>query len=255
MKPITEHPYTPELLTHKRYFWNCKTPEELQDYYKHLPHKGDDLSALLAIMQGHRKTELMVRTTIPTMDGWCSEQKACVLAALTIALRPKIAVEIGVWAGRSLLPVAFALRDQKIDGKIIGIDPYSAQESTKGEYGENEKWWGQVDHESIYEKCQQSINRFQLESYVQLIRKTSDAVQPPVCQLCHCDGNHTEQAVRDVERFGAAIEVGGIIICDDIMWQGGGVLRAIDTLENMGFIEAIRVMENGEAWNVMQRVK
>ena len=63
-------------------------------------------------------------------DGWCSIEKAYALASAIIALRPGVVVEIGIWAGRSLIPMALALKKVGA-GKIIGIDPWRAEESAK----------------------------------------------------------------------------------------------------------------------------
>jgi predicted O-methyltransferase YrrM len=253
MKPASPHPYSPELLTDKKYFWNCSTSEDLLAYREaHMQRVDDDFEALLAILNNEPQLLTMVQTTVPTMDGWCTETKAAALAALVVALKPKTVVEIGVWAGRSLIPMALAMKAKFIKGQVIGIDPYSNQESTKGEFGANQKWWGEVNHELILETFRGFVSRFGLNEIVKLMRQPSDAVEPMPCELLHIDGNHTDQAVKDAERFGSRVKLGGVVVCDDIMWIGGGVLRAIDTLENMGFHEVYR--NTPENWNIMVRV-
>lgn len=251
MKPITEHPYSPDLLTSDRYFWNCKTPEQLDTYYKKLAKRTDnDLPALLAIVQNEQKLCTMIRTTVVTMDGWCGEDKSCALASLVLAMKQKTICEIGVYAGRSFLPMAMAVQFLN-HGKVIGIDPYSRDASAKDETTDNAKWWGELDHELIYQKFKDAVKRFRLEPQTEIIRKTSDNTEPFQCDMLHIDGNHSDQAMRDAERFGPKVGIGGIIVCDDIMWHGGGVLRAIDFLESIGFVEAFRQ----DGWNVLQRVK
>lgn len=260
MKPLTEHPYTPELLTHKRYFWNCKTTEELQDYYKHLPHKGDDMAALLAITQNNKKVHRLIASTVPTLDGWSSTTKVCVMAALVLATKPKVCCEIGVWAGRSLF--GFAVGAKEIGGcRVVGIDAYSNHVSAENEVESNSTWWMAQDHAAIHRKCLELLKRFDLQAEV--VAKKSDDVDPSSTlgriDLWHCDGSHTEQSVRDVERYAPLIPVGGIAIMDDLHWVMGGPLRAVDTLEDIGFMEAFRVVgnENNESndWGVWQRVR
>jgi predicted O-methyltransferase YrrM len=261
MKPLTTHPFTTDLLTSKDFFWNCRTADDLADYHHNIKARqlfnptDSDIKALLAIIQNEKKLASLIVSTVTTMDGWSSPEKGCVLAALILAMRPKVCVEIGVFAGRSLIPMAMAIKHGEIPGKVIGIDPYSAEASAKGEQGENEKWWGQLDHKAIHDKFQNFVQRFDLAQQVQLLRQTSDAVTPMPCDLIHIDGNHSDQAVRDAERFGPTVRLGGIVVCDDLMWVGGGVLRAVDVLEDLGFAEMIRVTDNGECWNVMQRIK
>jgi hypothetical protein len=253
MKPITAHQFTQDLLTSPEYFWNCKTPEDLNKWY--VPHRPNGIEALLSIVQANRKLFSLISSTVPTMDGWCSLEKACVLASLTLAMKPVSAIEIGIWAGRSLLPVAMAMKVIG-SGVITGIDPYSPQESAKSEVGESEKWWAAQDHKAIKEKFLAFVRYFQVEPHVRHIEKPSDQVELNINpMLLHIDGSHTDQAVRDAERFGKLVPLGGIVVMDDINWQMGGVLRAIDALEEMGFIEVYRRSGNGEDWNIMQRVK
>ena len=251
MKPITQYPFAPALLTSKEWFWNCKTKEEIEQC------SGiDQFDALLAIVQNNRKLFSLITSTIPTMDGWTTIPKACALASLTLALKPITAVEIGIWAGRSLLPIAMAMKTLG-SGIITGIDPYSPQESAKGEFGENEKWWSQQDHVAIKDKFLHFVKRFDLEKHVRHIHKPSDEVDLKGfrIELLHIDGSHTDQAVKDAERFGALVPIGGIAVLDDLNWVGGGVLRAIDTLEEMGFVEVLRRTSDGDNWNIMQRAK
>ena len=140
----------------------------------------------------------------------------------------------------------------------MGIDPYTAAASAQDEFGENLKWWNdQKMHDGIKEKFWNHVRKFGVYDYVSLVEKKSDDVilDTIVFDMAHIDGNHQDQAIRDAERFGAHVRLGGIIICDDLKWQGGGPLRAIDTLEDMGFVEVFRVEVESDCWNVMQKVR
>lgn len=253
MKPITEHPFTPSLLTSKDYFWNCRTPEELHAYYAKLKtRKEDDREQLLAIAQNERKLLTLIRSTIVTLDGWCSERKSAVITGLVLAMRPKLMVEIGVFAGRSLLPLAITAKALDYKPTIIGIDPYSPQESAKDETPENAKWWASVDHEAIYEKLKFNLKQSSVTEMVTIERKKSDDFNPPQgIDYLSVDGSHTEQATRDAERYGPCVKIGGVAVMDDLHWASGGVLRAVDFLESIGFVEAFQC----EDWSVLQRVR
>ena len=63
--------------------------------------------------------------------GWCTLDKMNVLASLIVSTRPQVVVELGVWAGRSLIPMALALRYNKV-GKAIAIDPWDSKASAEG---------------------------------------------------------------------------------------------------------------------------
>ncbi len=254
MKPITTLAFSPDFLVSPQYFWNCKTREQLDQWHSHISD-SQQFEALLSIVQNNRKLCSLITTTIPTMDGWTTIPKACALAGLTLAMKPVSVVEIGIWAGRSLLPVAMAMKTLG-SGVITGIDPYSPQISAQNEFGENAVWWGAQDHKAIKAKFLNFVRYFQVEQHVRHIEMPSDQVELNVQpMLLHIDGSHTDQAVRDAEKFGKLIPLGGVAVLDDINWVGGGVLRAIDTLEDMGFVEVLRRTTEGENWNIMQRVK
>lgn len=171
-------------------------------------------------------------------DGWCSEEKAHQLAVIVAALRPDVTVEIGVFAGRSAFSMALA---HKVIGKgnVIGIDPYSVEAAVVGQEGEHQKWWRESSElDRIYDEIVKNIEVFQLKDHLQLIRAKSDDVEPPAqIDLLHLDGNHSDQAIRDVDRFAPRIRLGGICICDDLAWPGGGVARAVEHLRALGFTQ------------------
>ena len=65
-------------------------------------------------------------------DGWCKLEKANALAAAIVSIQPNLIVEVGVWAGRSLIPMALSLKYLG-KGKILGIDPWRAADSEIGQ--------------------------------------------------------------------------------------------------------------------------
>lgn len=186
---------------------------------------------------------LMDRIACVTPEGgeWCSVEKAQVLGAIVVALRPSITVEIGVWMGGSLIPIALAMKHINF-GVALAIDPWSRQASVAGESSENAKWWGSIDHEYAYQKFLQRVKGHELNKYVEVMRARSDDVNPPSCiDLLHVDGNHTDQAIRDVERYCPRVRTGGIAVIDDIGWGGGNVQQAVGKLVDMGYRELYRL--------------
>lgn len=200
-----------------------------------------------------KPTELFTRieTLLPELQGWCSQDKAAALAAAVLALRPKVAVEIGVFGGSSFLPTALAMEACDC-GHLTGIDPWSPDASTDGYVGENEAFWRAVDHEAVMQKFLGHVRELGLEQRVTIERKRSDDARPPkVIDLLHVDGQHTDQAVRDVKRFASKVRVGGLVCMDDINWTGGGVARGVEALLKFGFVEIYRIGEGA----MFQRVK
>jgi hypothetical protein len=192
--------------------------------------------------------------------GWCSIEKAQVLAATVFALRPETVVEIGVYAGRSFIPMALAL--QRLGrGRAIGIDPYDAQVSAAGEEESNREWWGSFDHGVIEDFCLTCVRALDLDGFVTMEKRRSDEVPPPEnVGLLHVDGAHTEQAIRDVKRFAHNVMIGGVVCLDDILWSSGAVSEAAEVLRLMGFEELYRVIGPEEGtrfynnWAMFQRM-
>jgi len=153
------------------------------------------------------------------LEGWCSCNKAAILMDLTFMLEPKTVVEIGVFGGKSLIPMAAALKSVGT-GKIFGIDPWDAQESAAGMDGANLDWWSHVDHEKIYQGLKAKIGEFGLEGHIALVRSTSElAPEIPEIDILHIDGNHSEKAAYlDVNKWVPFVKRGGLIIFDDVTW-------------------------------------
>lgn len=193
-----------------------------------------------------------IATYIPQCHGWCSIAKAQTIAAAVIALRPEISLEIGVWGGRSLFPMAMAHREIG-KGRVVAVDPWARQASKQGQTGENAKWWGEVaDHEAVYQDFTRRTRELCVAHLISIHRMTSDYFTPPsVIDLLSLDGNHGLQAVKDVARYCPNVRVGGLVFLDDLDWQGGAVRIAAQKLIEMGFIN-IGALDTGA---IYQRIK
>lgn len=210
-----------------------------------------DIESITQLARDCAPVNRMITTAIPTMDGWCTVEKAFALAGLVLTIKPKICVEIGTYAGRSFLPMLWALMETK-SGKAIGIDPYDAKISSEQEFPGNSEWWATLDHALIERKFLAFLKAYATPEVYEVIKSTSDKYTPPGrIDVLHIDGGHTDVAIRDAKRYGANVRPDGFIILDDIQWVGGSVLRAIDELEAMGFAEVYRNVEQN--WNIMQR--
>lgn len=181
------------------------------------------------------------------LEGWCSKFKASVLIDLIMSSKAQTIVEIGVWGGKSLVPMAFALKELG-RGKIYGIDPWNNVESAEGMIGVNKEWWSSVNHETIYQGLVQKIAKFNLENYIELLRCTSeDAPAITNIDILHIDGNHSEQAsFHDVIKFVPLVKTGGLIIFDDTTW--GTTTRAVEWL-NTNCIKVTEFHDNCD-WGI-----
>lgn len=192
--------------------------------------------------------ETISRTRIGQPDavtGWCTDKKALALAALVLSIRPECTVEIGVFGGSSLLPLALA--HQEIGrGTVIGIDPWStAIASQEQPNAEHREWWAKVDMQHIYENFMALIARHHLEPFTRIIRNTSNNVTPPnSIGVLHVDGSHVETAITDVSRFAPKVYPGGFCVMDDAV-QGSGhgpsPIVASNRLIGMGFVKRYEI--------------
>lgn len=151
--------------------------------------------------------------TIRSLQGWSTSEKISALTTLICVMNPTKVVEIGVFGGKSLIPMAQALKSNGI-GKIYGIDPWSAEESAQGLNGNDRDWWLNLNHIEIFRELMQKMTEYGLQSNVEIINTTS-AAAPLIDQidLLNIDGNHSAQSTYfDVLKWVPALRTGGIIV-------------------------------------------
>lgn len=197
-------------------------------------------------MNGYTDIFRRIEQITPRLSEWCPMTKAHTLASIIIAFRPALTVEIGIWQGASLIPMALAHRAIGF-GRVIAVDPWQATASIQGQQNpEDVKWWGGVDHEKAYQTFVTALAEEGVSQYVDIVRSTSDEFIPPAPINClHLDGNHGEQALRDVQRFLPHMAPNSVWILDDYEWQGGGVRKACAALESAGWVEQYRLGTGG----------
>ncbi len=154
------------------------------------------------------------------IEGWCSEKKADILIDIISKMRPEVIVEIGVWGGKSLVPMACALKANN-QGIIYGIDPWDSTESIRWVMNEsNLAYWSRADHQAVKQRLINNLAQFDLQNQVKLIQSTSEDAAPiNEIDLLHIDGNHSEQtSYLDVIKWVPLMKSGGFIIFDDMSW-------------------------------------
>lgn len=167
------------------------------------------------------------------LEGWCSKEKAFILTDLIFRTQPQVIVEIGVFGGKSFVPMAITLKALG-RGKIYGIDPWLSSASTDGTIEEKHReWWGALDHQKILDSLKNAIGWFDLSPYVKLIRETSASAAPiENIDILHIDGNHSMNAsFFDVTKWVPLVNPGGWIIYTDIHWADDGVLTRLPAVE------------------------
>ena len=169
-------------------------------------------------------------------DGWCSDQKGAFLVDLVLKVRPQTVVEIGVWGGKSLIPMASALKGLG-QGTAYGIDPWDNQASVEEmEEQANLAYWSWADHKLVKGKLVGKIRQFSLDYYVELIQSTSADADPILdIDILHVDGNHSDKtSYFDVTKWVPYVKSGGWIVFDDMTWYEKGTFttaRAVNWLD------------------------
>jgi len=192
------------------------------------------------ILSRDRASAAEAARVLEGVEGWCTLHKATKLYDLALMPETRLAVEIGVFGGKSLLPIAAAFRN-KGAGRVFGIEPWDngiAVETVTGT--ENDKWWSEVDLVAIKRGFLQKVAEFGLEEYVKILEIPSDAAvlmfqsarYSGKIDLVHVDGAHSlEQSVFDVSYWHRLCRTGAHLVLDDVNWPS--VQLAFDYLKEV----------------------
>jgi len=162
------------------------------------------------------------------LQGWCSVEKALDMVSLINRQKPQLCVELGVFGGRSLFPVGFALK-RLGGGRVIGIDPWAKSSAVEGSLDKaQEDWWSSLSYENIYSECVDNNTTLGLTEHVEIWRETASSAlskfSDESIDILHIDGNHTvESSVRDVYEWLPKVRPGGYIWFDDLDWVSTSV--------------------------------
>lgn len=188
------------------------------------------------------------------MHGWCTEDKMRHLYGLVIKhhednpnITP-VSVELGVFAGRSALPMAIAHKEIN-KGYLVAIDAWTVEATQEGSNSkENDEWWASLSNiEQMFDYFHKSIEALEVGGRVSVIKEKAEDVAPRVSDgsitLLHIDGNHSEEkSCQDVELWLPKVVGGGYIVLDDTGWAT--VKKAYNMLKAVCDIEFEKEGEN-----------
>lgn len=177
----------------------------------------------------------MIHDQIPNDDmGGSPLDKCFLMAYLARRLELKTFVEIGVYRGRSLFPVASAFADN--GGECYGIDPWLSETFKETELSDDvralvDHFADTADFEAFYREAADRSVEFGMDETVTLLRCTSEKAVSHFARrfkehgafidMLHIDGNHDEHYVSiDAELYLPMVRKGGVIVFDDINWEG-----------------------------------
>lgn len=194
-------------------------------------------------MEKNKKMNLAdsIKSALPALRGWCPEVKAIAMAEHIIQHRPKTIVEIGVFGGRSLIPMAMACHTIQ-NGIVHGIDPWSREAALRYETDpKNREWWSKLDYSSVYRDFAQAVLKHNLTEHCYWYRTEAHLAHSlfETIDMLHIDGNHShESATRDVNLYVPKVKVGGFVWFDDIDWKSTqGALKELH--DNLTYIKTV----------------
>lgn len=159
-------------------------------------------------------------------DGWCTVEKACAMFRLIESSKVKIdsAVELGVFAGRSLVALGLALQKCWPGARLVGIDAWCKDASQEGTNDQaNADWWAAIDYDYFYKYAQNKLIENKIHGTTTLMRgKSIDSVGKFADQsiaLLHQDSNHSEEvSCAEVIAWVPKMKLNSLWILDDTNW-------------------------------------
>jgi predicted O-methyltransferase YrrM len=171
---------------------------------------------------------LRLKDVLARLPGWCPEAKARWMVERILGYDYKIATEIGVFAGRSVFPIALAIAANN-GLAVYAVDAWenAIASASSSEYHDH-VWWDDVDLVSIKSSFLKEIISQNLVGLVKLLELPSGLAYAAASQktgrtidFLHIDGAHSEeQAVSDAANWSQLVTRGGTIVLDDIDWPG-----------------------------------
>lgn len=165
-----------------------------------------------------QESDLCKRSVLPHIShipGWCSEKKGSAMIDLIFEIKPYICVEIGVFAGASILPTAYALKYLN-KGFVYAVDSWNTYECTKyyPDGNPHKDWWSKVDFNYIYNSFFHLLKSHDLQKQCIVLAMTSEDAAPliPTIDILHIDSTHCdESALQDLFLYFPKVRIGGYI--------------------------------------------
>jgi hypothetical protein len=185
-------------------------------------HANIDQAPLMDSKFKKRKSKVLRYLT----NSWCSAEKATLLMDLVVLQRPNICVEVGVYSGSTLLPIATGLTHNK-QGTVFAIDAWSNDVACQylSDDDPNKSSWKYANLHEIYRSFTAMTKQWNIDSVCNIIRSTSKkaAVFVESIDLLHIDGGYSEEiSYEDVKLYLPKVKKGGYILYSNIGWTVNG---------------------------------
>jgi len=183
------------------------------------------------------------------IEGWCTPSKALKISEIIIKNNCKTCLELGVFGGRSLLPIAIAAGQ---NSNVIGIDAWTADASLEGTNDQaNSDWWKNIDYNNMYKYTCELMETHKIN--VKLIKDKSKNCAHMFLEnsidLLHQDSNHSEEiSCEEVDLYWNKVTLGKFWVFDDTNWST--TVKAQNKLLEKGYKEIF----DGNTWKIFQRL-
>ena len=142
---------------------------------------------------------MKLKSLVKSLPGWCTPEKAQRLLDLVIESNSQITCELGVFGGRSFIPLALAHK-QKGTGFALGIDAWKKEASLEGTNSlENNEYWSKINYTKVYRQCIYDIQVNDVDDFCSLIRmRSQDAgflIADNVIDILHQDSAHNIETI------------------------------------------------------------
>ena len=198
-----------------------------------------------------QRLDAVVNSVPADFGGGSGLAKALTCAALIMRHDLTSYVEIGVYRGRSLLPVAtvFSYFGR---GSGVGIDPWSTSAATQQDVhlfppaaATVNDFVAGLDWDGMFDDVTRRIADQGLGEHCSLVRaRASEAATSfadTSVDLLHIDGNHDEAAVlEDLDNYLPKMVPGGFVILDDVSWESVRAARKrLDRDHRLLFVDSV----------------
>ena len=197
---------------------------------------------------------MKLKSLVKSLPGWCTPEKAQRLFDLVIESNSQLTCELGVFGGRSFIPIALAHK-RKRTGFALGFDAWKKEVSLEVTNSpENNKYWSKINYSEIYRDCISNIQVNEADCFCSLVRMRSQDAGPlmadNVIDILHQDSAHNVETITaELNLWVPKVKIGGYWVADDLLWDEarGGYAK----LPEFG----LEMIEDHHDWGIFKKTK
>lgn len=195
-----------------------------------------------------------LKEIVELLPGWCTPEKAQRLFNLIIESDSQITCELGVFGGRSFIPMALAHK-KKGTGFVLGIDAWKKEASLEGTNSfENNEYWSKINYTEVYRKCIYDIQVNDVDDFCSLIRMRSQEagllIADNVIDILHQDSAHNVETITaELNLWVPKVKTGGYWVADDLLWKEAK--EGYAKLPDFG----LEMVEDHHEWGIFRKIK